>query len=131
MVSTLALLEEALFGTNNSNEAGGINDRKGTAADKAVADKKRCVPIILYPFIHLYSVHTPMYTRYTCIYTTHTPLNTFKHLQTPYIHPIYTHYIHRESRANMALVSIATTRSIMALFVVVSFLWTSHEVHSK
>ena len=77
MVSTLALLEEALFGTNNSNEAGGINDRKGTAADKAVADKKR------------------------------------------------------ESRANLALVSIATTRSIMALFVVVSFLWTSHEVHSK
>ena len=51
--------------------------RKGTAADKAVADKKR------------------------------------------------------ESRANLALVSIATTRSLMSLFVVVSFLWTSHEVNSK
>ena len=39
----------------------------------------RAGPIIVYPFIHpLYTfiaVHTPMYTRYTCIHTIYTPLN--------------------------------------------------------
>ena len=42
----------------------------------------------LYTFI---TAFTPMYTRYTCIYTIYTPLNTSKHTSK---HPIYAHYIH-------------------------------------
>ena len=31
------------------------------------------VSIILHPLYTVLAVHTPMYTRYTCIYTIHTP----------------------------------------------------------
>ena len=44
------------------------------------------------PFIHpLYTfiaVHTPMYTRYTCIYTIYTPNTPLNTLYTPYIHHV-------------------------------------------
>ena len=64
------------------------------AAARARADTGTCWAHHIIPFIHpLYTfiaVFTPMYTRYTCIYTTHTPLNTSKHpiytLYTPYPH---------------------------------------------
>ena len=46
----------------------------------SVAYVVRAGPIILYPLYTFIAVFTPMYTRYTCIYTTHTPLNTSKHL---------------------------------------------------
>ena len=55
----------------------------------------------LYTFI---TAFTPMYTRYTCIYTIYTPLNTSKHplytLYTPDIQPTPLHDRYDENKGN-------------------------------
>ena len=43
----------------------------------------------LYPLYTFIAVYTPMYTRYTCIYTTCTPNAPLNTLKTPSKHPIY------------------------------------------